>query len=66
MAADNAYLRSRKAPLDQPGRSGMTYGSGDEEPDLDPAPAMRNSWPERMRDRRPPRPAICLPWDGGN
>jgi SNF2 family DNA or RNA helicase len=31
----NAYLRSRKAPLDKPGRSGMIYGNGDEEADSD-------------------------------
>ena len=31
----NAYLRSRKAPLGKPGRSGMVYGNGDEETDID-------------------------------
>jgi len=31
----NGYLRSRRAPLETPGRSGMVYGNGDEEAAFD-------------------------------
>ena len=45
----NAYLRSRKAPLDMPGRSGMRYGNGDEEPDADAGPENEDRPPESER-----------------
>jgi len=55
----NAYLRSRKAPLDKPGRSGMTYGNGDEEPELDAGAGDEE--PPAAVDERPTAPAGVLP-----